>query len=113
MEYKQISSSNLVANQIKNRAGYTLLKIRTIARIVRKLCLQTRTKLYTLFYDREVKKPYAVQWHILVQPRSQGSLLPAQRFGHPRVLGIPIPKSLAFWASPVGDAKNADRFDFA
>ena len=24
----------------------------------------------------------------------------SQRFGHPRVLGIPIPKSLAFWASP-------------
>ena len=38
---------------------------------------------------------------------------PSQRFGHPRVLGIPIPKSLAFWASPVGDAQNADRFDFA
>ena len=37
----------------------------------------------------------------------------SQRFGHPRVLGIPIPKSLAFWASPVGDAQNADRFDFA
>ena len=29
------------------------------------------------------------------------------------VLGIPIPKSLAFWASPVGDAQNADPFDFA
>ena len=29
------------------------------------------------------------------------------------VLGIPIPKSLAFWASPVGDAQNADRFDYA
>ena len=28
---------------------------------------QTRTKLYTLFYDREVKKPYAVQRHILVK----------------------------------------------
>ena len=37
----------------------------------------------------------------------------SQRFGHPRVLGIPIPKSLAFWASPVGDTQNADRFDFA
>ena len=37
----------------------------------------------------------------------------SQRFGHPRVLGIPIPKSLAFWASPLGDAQNADRFDFA
>ena len=37
----------------------------------------------------------------------------SQRFGHPRVLGIPIPISLAFWASPVGDAQNADRFDFA
>ena len=37
----------------------------------------------------------------------------SQRFGHPRVLGIPRPKSLAFWASPVGDAQNADRFDFA
>ena len=37
----------------------------------------------------------------------------SQRFGHPRVLGIPIPISLAFWASPVGDAENADRFDFA
>ena len=24
----------------------------------------------------------------------------SKRFGHPRVLGIPIPKSLAFWASP-------------
>ena len=24
----------------------------------------------------------------------------SQRFGHPRVLGIPIPTSLAFWASP-------------
>ena len=24
----------------------------------------------------------------------------SQRFGHPRVLGIPIPISLAFWASP-------------
>ena len=36
----------------------------------------------------------------------------SQRFGHPRVLGIPIPISLAFWASPVGDAKNADHFDF-
>ena len=24
----------------------------------------------------------------------------SRRFGHPRVLGIPIPKSLAFWASP-------------
>ena len=40
------------------------------------------------------------------------------RFGHPHshipsVLGIPIPISLAFWASPVGDAQNADRFDFA
>ena len=30
-----------------------------------------------------------------------------------RVLGIPIPISLAFWASLVGDAQNADRFDFA
>ena len=29
------------------------------------------------------------------------------------VLGIPIPISLAFWASPVGDAQNADHFDFA
>ena len=29
------------------------------------------------------------------------SCLPlSQRFGHPRVLGIPIPKSLEFWASP-------------
>ena len=28
-------------------------------------------------------------------------------------MGIPIPKSLAFWASPVWDAQNADRFDFA
>ena len=37
----------------------------------------------------------------------------SQRFGHPRVLGIPIPKSLAFWTSPVGDAQNADPFDFA
>ena len=37
----------------------------------------------------------------------------SQRFGHPRVLGIPIPISLAFWASPVGDAQNADHFDFA
>ena len=37
----------------------------------------------------------------------------SQRFGHPRVLGIPIPISLAFGASPVGDAQNADRFDFA
>ena len=37
----------------------------------------------------------------------------SQRFGHPRVLGIPISISLAFWASPVGDAQNADRFDFA
>ena len=27
------------------------------------------------------------------------------------VLGIPIPISLAFWASPVGDAQNADRFE--
>ena len=24
----------------------------------------------------------------------------SQRFGHPRVLGIPIPISLAFWVSP-------------
>ena len=32
----------------------------------------------------------------------------SQRFGHPRVLGIPIPISLAFWASPVGEAQNAD-----
>ena len=32
----------------------------------------------------------------------------SQRFGHPRVLGIPIPISLAFWAS-----QNADHFDFA
>ena len=24
----------------------------------------------------------------------------SQRYGHPRVLGIPIPKSQAFWASP-------------
>ena len=30
----------------------------------------------------------------------------AQRFGHPRVFGIPIPKSLAFWASPVGVAST-------
>ena len=37
----------------------------------------------------------------------------SQRFGHPRVLGIPIPISLAFWESPVGDAQNADHFDFA
>ena len=37
----------------------------------------------------------------------------SQWYGHPRVLGIPIPISLAFWASPVGDAQNADRFDFA
>ena len=37
----------------------------------------------------------------------------SQRFGHPRVLGIPIPISLAFWASPVGDAQNADHFHFA
>ena len=33
--------------------------------------------------------------------------------GIPAFLGIPIPISLAFWASPVGDAQNADRFDFA
>ena len=32
----------------------------------------------------------------------------SQWYGHPRVLGIPIPISLAF-----GDAQNADRFDFA
>ena len=31
----------------------------------------------------------------------------SQRFGHPRVLGIPIP------ISPTRDAQNADRFDFA
>ena len=31
----------------------------------------------------------------------------------PRVLGIPIPISLEFLASPLGDAQNADRFDFA
>ena len=37
----------------------------------------------------------------------------SQRFGHPRVLGIPIPISLAFWASPAGDTQNEDRFDFA
>ena len=37
----------------------------------------------------------------------------SQRFGHPPVLGIPIPISLAFWVSPVGDAQNADHFDFA
>ena len=37
----------------------------------------------------------------------------SQRFGHRRVLGIPIPISLAFRASLVGDAQNADRFDFA
>ena len=71
--YKQISPSNLVANQI-TRAGYTLFIIRTIAGIVRKLCPvligqspQTRTKLYTVLYDREVKKPYTVQRHILVK----------------------------------------------
>ena len=46
-------------------------------------------------------------------PRSFWYVAVSQRFGHPRVLGIPIPKSLAFWASPVGDAQNADRFDFA
>ena len=36
------------------------------------------------------------------QPRPQGAFSKpvSQRFGHPRVLGIPIPKSLAFWASP-------------
>ena len=33
-------------------------------------------------------------------------------FRCPRVLGVPIPISLAFWASPVGDAQNADRFDW-
>ena len=43
----------------------------------------------------------------------QKRLILRLRFGHPRVLGIPIPISLAFWASPVGDAQNADRFDFA
>ena len=37
----------------------------------------------------------------------------SQWYGHPRVLGIRIPISLTFWASPVGDAENADRFDFA
>ena len=37
----------------------------------------------------------------------------SQWYGHPRVLGIPIPISLAFWASPVGDAQDADLFDFA
>ena len=26
---------------------------------------------------------------------------------------IPIPISIGFWASPVGDAQNAGRFDFA
>ena len=31
----------------------------------------------------------------------------------PRVLGIPIPISLEFLASPLGDAQNADHFDFA
>ena len=37
----------------------------------------------------------------------------SQRWLWHSVLGIPIPKSLAFWASPVGDAQNADRFNFA
>ena len=45
-------------------------------------------------------------------PQKMGGAL-SQWYGHPRVLGIPIPISLAFWASPVGDAQNADRFDFA
>ena len=34
---------------------------------------------------------------ILPTDKNLGPVL--QRFGHPRVLGIPIPKSLAFWAS--------------
>ena len=52
-------------------------------------------------------------WFIILVPRASILLRLSQRFGHPRVLGIPIPISLAFWASPVGDAQNADRFDFA
>ena len=45
----------------------------------------------------------------LTQKKTESLLVPvSQRFGHPRVLGIPIPISLAFWASPVGDAQNAD-----
>ena len=49
----------------------------------------------------------------LVFTRKVVYLALSQRFGYPRVLGIPIPISLAFWASPVGDAQNADHFDFA
>ena len=43
---------------------------------------------------------------IIGQPRPQDLLVfqydvpVSQRFGHPRVLGIPIPISLAFWVSP-------------
>ena len=33
-------------------------------------------------------------------PLSQLNVALSQRFGHPRVLGIPIPISLAFWVSP-------------
>ena len=41
--------------------------------------------------------------------KARGSL--EAKNGHPRVFGHP--HSQAFWASPVGDAQNADRFDFA
>ena len=42
-----------------------------------------------------------------------GSMDPLTWTGSHSVLSIPIPKSLAFWASPVGDAQNADPVDFA
>ena len=56
--YKQISPSNLVANQITRALLCPVLIGQSP---------QTRTKLYTVLYDREVKKPYTVQRHILVK----------------------------------------------
>ena len=44
------------------------------------------------------------------------ALSPGFGGGAPRChsdMGIPISISQAFWASPVGDAQNDDRFDFA
>ena len=72
---------------------------------------------FRLFFSISFRVSSSQAMHVTSSPGplslGPGDEVVSQRFGHPRVLGIPIPISLAFWASPVGDAQNADHFDFA
>ena len=63
----------------------------------------TRVTIKTNFASSDLKRRK--------QPRPQGFSL-KKWVGRCHSV-FPIPISLAFWASPVGDAQNADHFDFA